>query len=251
MAKFYIDISHHETVRSWDTLKKNYPFLISKATEGQTYVDTSLTSFIKNCEAKKIPYWLYAFLKKGDELKQAKFLVNTCKEKVGKYFIGYILDVEAGNSAAGVKSALDYIEGLGRKCMIYTMYADYSKYRTIITERGKNTAWWEARYGKNDGTYRSKYPCHSGADLHQYSEKGTAPGIKGKNNVDVNRLTGKKGESWFTTGVSTTKKKSNTEIAKEVIAGRWGNNPERRKKITEAGYDYEAIRKIVNNYYKK
>lgn len=46
-------------------------------------------------------------------------------------------------------------------------------------------------------------------------------------------------------------KKSNTEIAKEVLAGKWGNDPERRKKITEAGYNYEAIRKIVNKLYKK
>lgn len=250
MAKYYIDISHHETVRSWNTLKQNYPFLISKATEGQTYIDSSLNSFIRNCEEKGIPYWLYAFLKKGDELAQAKFLVNTCKGKVGKHFIGYILDVESGNNVAGVKKAMDYIEALGRKCMIYTMYADYTRYRSVIVNRGKNTAWWEARYGKNDGTYRSKYPCHSGADLHQYSENGTATGMKGKNNIDVNRLTGKKSESWFATK-ATAKKKSNTEIAKEVIAGKWGNAEERKKKLKAAGYNYAAIQKIVNKICKK
>lgn len=249
MAKYYIDISHHETVSSWDTLKNNYPFLISKATEGQTYVDSSLTSFIKNCEAKKIPYWLYSFLKKGNELKQAEFLVNTCAEEVGKYFVGYILDVESNNSAAGVKEALNFVEGQGYKCMIYTMYADYTKYRSVIINRGKYTAWWEARYGKNDGVYRSKYPCHGEADFHQYSENGTAAGMKGKNNIDVNRLTGKKAESWFTTKANI--KKSNATIAKEVLAGKWGNAAERKKKLKAAGYNYAAIQKIVNKLCKK
>lgn len=42
------------------------------------------------------------------------------------------------------------------------------------------------------------------------------------------------------------KKKSNKTVAKEVLAGKWGNNPERKKKLIAAGYDYEAIRKIVN-----
>lgn len=40
--------------------------------------------------------------------------------------------------------------------------------------------------------------------------------------------------------------KTNQEIAKEVFQGKWGNNAERRRKLTEAGYDYEAIQSIVN-----
>lgn len=46
--------------------------------------------------------------------------------------------------------------------------------------------------------------------------------------------------------ITPVKKKSNKTIAKEVLAGKWGNNPERKKKLIVAGYDYEAIRKIVN-----
>lgn len=41
-------------------------------------------------------------------------------------------------------------------------------------------------------------------------------------------------------------KKSNYDIATEVIQGRWGNGAVRKKKLTEAGYDYAAIQKIVN-----
>lgn len=41
-------------------------------------------------------------------------------------------------------------------------------------------------------------------------------------------------------------KKSNYDIATEVIQGRWGNGAVRKKKLIEAGYDYAAIQKIVN-----
>lgn len=40
--------------------------------------------------------------------------------------------------------------------------------------------------------------------------------------------------------------KTNQEIAKEIFQGKWGNNAERRKRLTEAGYDYDAIQTIVN-----
>lgn len=45
---------------------------------------------------------------------------------------------------------------------------------------------------------------------------------------------------------ATTAKKSVSEIAKEVIAGKWGNGDDRKKKLTEAGYDYNAVQKEVN-----
>lgn len=45
---------------------------------------------------------------------------------------------------------------------------------------------------------------------------------------------------------TTTNKKSNEVIANEVIEGKWGNNPSRKEKLTKAGYDANAIQKIVN-----
>ena len=46
-------------------------------------------------------------------------------------------------------------------------------------------------------------------------------------------------------------KKSVDEVAKEVIAGKWGNNPERKKKLVAAGYDYDEVQKKVNELLKK
>ncbi len=192
----YPDISHYHPVEDWSKVKESSPFLIAKATQGTGYIDTTLEDFISGCEENGIPYWLYAYLNKGDELAQAKFLVRTCKNLVGDHFRGYALDVEAGNAAASVRTALEYLEGLGGRCVIYTMYAQYAVYRSVIDGRGEDTAWWEARYGKNDGSYNSSYPAHDGADLHQYTSMGTCPGISGR--CDLNRLTGTRPEDWFT-----------------------------------------------------
>lgn len=41
-------------------------------------------------------------------------------------------------------------------------------------------------------------------------------------------------------------KKSNEEIAREVIAGKWGNGAERKRRLTQAGYDYSEVQKCVN-----
>lgn len=40
--------------------------------------------------------------------------------------------------------------------------------------------------------------------------------------------------------------KSLDTIAKEVLAGKWGNNPERRQKLAAAGYDADAVQLRVN-----
>lgn len=41
--------------------------------------------------------------------------------------------------------------------------------------------------------------------------------------------------------------KSVKEIAQEVIAGLWGNGEERRRRLIEAGYDYDVIQQAVND----
>ena len=46
-------------------------------------------------------------------------------------------------------------------------------------------------------------------------------------------------------------KKSTEEIAREVIKGLWGNGAERKKRLTDAGYNYSTIQKKVNQLLKK
>lgn len=43
-----------------------------------------------------------------------------------------------------------------------------------------------------------------------------------------------------------TTKKSIDDIAKEVIAGKWGNGQDRKNRLTKAGYDYNTVQNRVN-----
>lgn len=54
----------------------------------------------------------------------------------------------------------------------------------------------------------------------------------------------------FDTPTSTTVKKSNEEIAKEVVAGKWGNGNARKTALTKAGYNYKTIQTLVNKLLK-
>lgn len=45
---------------------------------------------------------------------------------------------------------------------------------------------------------------------------------------------------------TTTKYKTVTDIAREVLAGKWGNGNDRKKRLTAAGYNYNEVQKAVN-----
>lgn len=48
------------------------------------------------------------------------------------------------------------------------------------------------------------------------------------------------------TSTTTTTKKTNEQIADEVIAGKWGNGTDRKARLEKAGYKYADVQAIVN-----
>lgn len=74
-----------------------------------------------------------------------------------------------------------------------------------------------------------------------YSKKENAVGMAAK-------LKAAGFDTFITTeqGTAVTVKKSVQEIAREVVAGKWGNGEERKKKLIAAGYDYSAVQAAVN-----
>ena len=205
MSKLIIDISHHHKVTDWKKLKEEVAFMPFKATQGTSFVDPDCASNIAKCEQYGIPYWLYTFLNKGNELAQAKFMVEKFKDKVGKYFMGWCLDAEYGNSPSGVQKALDYIKTQSKKTMIYTGHQYYYLYKDLLKNRGSDCAWWEPRYSP-------KGP-HEGVDLWQYTESYKCSFVTGK--IDANYLMGPKLMAGFTTpGEVKTKEKAEVKTVK-------------------------------------
>ena len=51
--------------------------------------------------------------------------------------------------------------------------------------------------------------------------------------------------------VTTPKKKTNEQIAKEVVAGKWGTGNARKCALEKAGYNYKEIQTLVNKLLKK
>lgn len=71
--------------------------------------------------------------------------------------------------------------------------------------------------------------------------------------ADANALLAKVKKAGFSAFVNTRAadkasgaKKTIKRIAQEVIWGQWGNGAERKKKLTDAGYDYDEVQSMVN-----
>lgn len=212
------DLSHWQTISNWNALKENSGFLIFKATDGMTYVDPTFSTNAAMCENFGIPYFAYVYLRRGgSEPKQVQRLIDLCKSYNHHMLRGVALDVEDNNDPDDVFSALRVAESFAsasdKRVLLYTGFAQYTKYKAVIMSRSYLTAWWEARYGINDGIYHSNSPCHAGVDLHQYTSHGRVSGVSG--NVDMNRLTGTKPLEWFTGSVE--KKPQTPGVAKNDL----------------------------------
>ena len=108
---------------------------------------------------------------------------------------------------------------------------------------------WVAQYN-----YRCTYTANK-YGIWQYSSEGRVNGING--NVDMNYCYTdyptivKNGGYNDYKKPNTPEKKTVTQLAKEVIEGKWSARDERRQKLTAAGYNYSAVQKKVNELCEK
>lgn len=141
--------------------------------------------------------------------------VNLDKNRCIKHTEAFCQEVQNHGYRAGIYANQDYLN---------RMYDD----ATI-----KKYIFWYANW--NGG----KTPSVKCA-FHQWSEKGRVNGING--NVDMDYYYG---------GADAPAKEPMTpeeidKVAHEVLDGKYGNGNDRVKALTEAGYDYSAVQKRVN-----
>lgn len=136
------------------------------------------------------------------------------------------------------------VKSLGFKPGVYCNCDYYTRlYNCYIPE---GVAFWVADWRKNpDKSIVNK------ADFHQFTSSGKVKGIRGQVDVNYDLRT-----STSTNDIPAEPKKEEkpkltekdiNRIANDVIAGKYGNGEDRKKKLTEAGYDYNVIQKKVND----
>ena len=221
--------------------------------------DTCFESFYAQAKSADLPvgvYWYSCADSAAFGKSEAEFLYNNCLK--GKQFEYPIyIDVEEerwqAKNRKGVTDAIvafcEYLENLGYYVGIYASLDWFAN--KIDTKRLDAYSKWVA-------AWRSSKPIFSypGFELWQNSDSGKCAGYKVDTNVayvDFPKIIKGAGLNGFKKSASipvvkkpAEKKKTVDELAKEVIAGKWGNGEDRKKALEKAGYDYAAVQKRVN-----
>ena len=258
-----IDISMWQNGIDLSAVKAD--FVIVKATEGIGYVDKTCDKFFQKALSlgKKIGFYHFARpTKNNDPVREADFFYENCKGYFGKAIP--ILDWEAENkqNVAYAKAWLDRVyQRSGVKPVIYMSESVVNAYDWSSVANA-DYGLWVAKYRDNNPDYNYnmsnagsrprvkwwKFYC-----MWQWTSTGRLNGYSG--NLDCNVFYGDgttwdkyAGKSGITQPVKPTQpvKKSNEEIANEVINGAWGNGEDRKKRLTDAGYNYTVVQAIVN-----
>lgn len=257
-----IDISNWQ--RGIDLSKVPCDFVIAKATEGIGYVDKSCDGFIQQALklGKKIGFYHFARpTANNDPIREADYFFNNCKGYFGKGIP--ILDWEAENkqNVSYAKKWLDRVYQLsGVKPVIYMSESVINSYDWSSVANA-DYGLWVAKYRDNNPDYnynmanagsRPRVKWWEFYCMWQWTSSGRLNGYNG--NLDCNVFYGD-GTTWNAyvgKSTSTVKPQPNPtgkttdQLAEEVIAGQWGNGADRKKRLTDAGYDYNVVQNAVN-----
>lgn len=209
-----IDVSHHQGTVNWTKVAAdNIAFVFLKATEGQTYKDTTFGGHAKAAKAAGLMVGAYHFLRAASvdaAVLEARFFVNTVNAAYGADKLDFPLVMDYENNPNNLtyaainqvsKAFLKEVERLtGRKPIIYTgnvfgaiFDADHSAYDLWIaryaasTPPADNKAWkewdfWQYSDGQSGGTRSNSSRRVAGiggpVDLNEFN--GTLAQLKAK-----------------------------------------------------------------------
>ena len=238
-----IDVSKYQGTIQWDKVKPNIDFAILRCGFGSDIARQDDVCFERNvaeCERLNIPFAVYLYSYATTEQKIDSEIAHTLR-LIGSHkpFCVYI-DMEDNSTTKLGKAKLTafakrFCEGIKAKGFKVGVYANenwFKNYLDVAELHKCGYSIWCAKYSSANPKIAAPY------DIWQYSSKGSVDGING--NVDMNYMYND------VRNATQAVKKSNEEIAQEVINGLWGNGEERKNKLTSARYNYSAIQKIVN-----
>ena len=249
MQRFGVDISKWQSGFDFNNaLQEGVEFVILRGAYAMSK-DKCFETFYNQCKSLNIPVGVYHYTmaETVDEARdEANFMLNILKGKQFEYPIW--LDVEdkvqktLGKDLLTqiITTYLDILEGAGYYVGIYSTYLYLRDYAHIdmLDKYDKWIAQWSTK-----NTCKKPYGMWQfGGETNKIRTNKVA-GVTCDQNYaykDYPAIMKKAGLNGFTKG------KSIDQLAREVIAGYWGTGLNRKIRLTEAGYDYNAVQKRVN-----
>ena len=243
-----IDVSGYQGNIDWKKVKNDgVKFAIIKLgtiyDEDENSIESTFEKNYNECIKNNIPVGVYVYnycnsieaLKKG-----ANWILEVLNKRALN--LPVYLDMEDRTIVSEGKAALTnqcnefakILTNAGYKVGVYANLNWFENYLEA-KEFNSNISVWVAQYYK-ECEYEGEY------DIWQYSSSGKVDGISG--NVDMNYLYN---ESIIKNTDNKPENKTIDELAQEVIDGKWGNGEDRRKRLEEAGYDYDKVQDKVNS----
>lgn len=254
-----IDISAWQGDAGINLAKVPFDFCVIKATEGTDYKNRYFAAHCDKVLSRKKLLGVYHYANGGDPQKEADYFLAYCKKYIGKAIL--VLDWEARNNHLfGVKDLewclqwCSYVQSkTGVKPLIYVQKSAME----AIKKAGYGL--WVAQYPDREQTGYQERPWNEGAYnciIRQYTSVGRLSGYAGDldlnkayiSSASWNKLAGRRAVSVL--AKPTAAKKNINTIAKEVLAGKWGNGQDRKSRLTKAGYDYAKVQAAVNKLVK-
>lgn len=241
-----IDISKHNGNINLEPYKGQ--FVIIRVGYGHFHLDEKFERNVAECKRLGIPFGVYHYsyaLNEEEAEAEVRGVLNAISKYKNDIKVGVWFDMEDADGYKkkhGFKFSNSTIAPICFK--FCKMIEDAGYYSGIYTSsswldyvKGLNDRFdkWVANWGKNDGSqHTNTSQCGT---IQQYTSK---PLDKNIMYADISR---------YSRGNTTPVKpqlKPIEQIANEVIAGQWGNGSDRKKRLTDAGYNYDAVQKAVN-----
>lgn len=245
-----IDISSHNGNIDWGKVKSQIDFAIIRLGYGDNVDRQDDSYFINNvngCINNNIPFGVYIYsyaLNLGGSESIQSEVDHTKKmlSKISKKPFCVYIDMEDDSTIKLGKTmltnfALEFCKQItqaGYKAGVYANENWFRNYLQVSTIASYGYSIWCAKYSTNKPNITSNY------DIWQYSSTGRINGING--NVDMNYMYNN------IIGNQSTSEKTIDELAREVIAGKYGNGEARKKAL---GDKYNQVQERVNQLLKQ
>ena len=249
MKKIILDLSQHNGNVDFATLKAiGIDSVILRlgwiGNRNNHTLDTKFNIFYTSAKHNgfKVGCYIYNYCNSKETLKTGiDWILKQIKDYKLSFELPVFLDIEDRTISACGKNLLtdmsvEFCEEITRNGLIAGVYANLNWWKLYLdVEKLKNYKIWLAQY-----TSKENHSANFKVDLWQYTDCGKVFGVNG--NVDMNYCMQCKNIN----EKEITGRKTNGEIANEVIEGLWGTGHKRKELLTNAGYNYYEIQIIVN-----